>query len=124
MNPIEGIGASYLGKADRKWPQAQNVIEAITLDRNCNAEGKLLDGTKFDCLFDTGCTSALMTMKFYAKNKILHKAQKLSSTVQHITVGNGQNVPVQFIVPVQVIFGEHLLSSTVWLLIPLTVAKW
>ena len=108
MNPIEGIGASYLGKADRKWPQAHNMTEAITLDRNCYAEGKLLDGTKFDCLFDTGCTSALMTMKFYAKNKILHKAQKLSSTVQHITVGNGQKVPVQFIVLVQVIFGEHL----------------
>ncbi len=49
-----------------------------------------------------------MTMRFYAKNKVLHKAQKLSSTVQHITVGNGQKVPVQFIVPVQVTFGEHL----------------
>ena len=107
MNPSVGIGASYLGRISRRWPHEINMVEALSMDHNCHAEGKLIDGTKFRCLFDTGCTSALMTLKFYKDNPVLHKAPKFKSTVKSITVGNGQTIPVQFIVPVQMIFEEH-----------------
>ena len=49
-----------------------------------------------------------MSKSFYMANKSFHKIPKFSTSSEGIVLGNGQNVPVLFVIPVAVSVCGHL----------------
>ena len=72
------------------------------------ATGCLLDQTPVRMLFDTGASKGYMTKSFYMANQSLHKIPKYSTSSNGIMAGNGQYVPVLFVIPVVVSVCRHL----------------
>ena len=69
--------------------------------------GRLLDGTKYQLLLNTGASKSFMSKSFYMQCKSLHTLPKFASTTQRIQFGNGQCVSVLFIIPVIVDIHGH-----------------
>ena len=69
--------------------------------------GRLLDGTKFQLLLDTGASKSFMSKSYYMQCKSLHTLTKFASTTQRIQVGNSQCVSVLFIKPVIIDIHGH-----------------
>ena len=62
--------------------------------------GKLLDGTEYHILLDTGASKSCMLKTFYMQCKSLHSKPKFALKTHRIQVENGQFVSVLFIIPV------------------------
>ena len=73
-----------------------------------SSTGCLLDQTPVRMLFDTGACKSDMSMSFYMLIHNLHKIRLLSISSKGIIVGNGQPVPVLFVLPVVVSVCGHL----------------
>ena len=84
-------------KAEEKFPITE---QGITL-------AKLLDGTQWQILLDTGVSKSYMSKSYYLRCKSLHALPKFASNTQRIQVGNGQYVGVLFVLPVIVDMHGH-----------------
>ena len=62
--------------------------------------GKLLNGTEYQILLDTGASKSFMSKSYYMCCKSLHSLPNFASKTQKIQVGNCQFVSVLFIIPV------------------------
>lgn len=80
----------------------------ISLSHNCTTEGALISGTTMKILFDTGATRSYMSKLFYMKHPELHTLPKFASNCKGIMVGNGQCVPVMFVIPIIVMIQGHI----------------
>ena len=60
---------------------------------------KLLDGTEYQILLDTGASKSFMSKSHYLHCKSLHLLPKFPSKTQRTEVGNGQFINVLFIIP-------------------------
>ena len=69
--------------------------------------GKLLDGTEWQIILDTGASKYFMSKSYYMHCKSLHSLPKFASKLQRIQVSNGQFVSVLFIIPVIVHIHGH-----------------
>ena len=69
--------------------------------------GKLLDGTEYQILLDTGDSKSFMSKSHFLCCKSLHPLPKFASKTQRIQVGNGQFVSVLFIIPIIVDIHGH-----------------
>ena len=69
--------------------------------------GKLLDGTEYQLLLDTGAGKSFMSKSYYMQCKSLHSLPKFASKTQRIQVGNGQYVSVLFVIPVIIDIHGH-----------------
>ena len=67
-----------------------------------------MDKTPRRVLFDTGTSKGYMSKSFYMANISLHTLPKFSSTSKGIIVGNGQLVPVFFIITVSCFIQDHV----------------
>ena len=74
--------------------------EKFLITRQGFTSGKLLDGTAYQILLDTGATKSYMSKSYYLRCKCLHTLPKFASNTQRNQVGNGQYVGVLFVIPV------------------------
>ena len=81
--------------------------ESFPILENGYTLGRLLDGMKYQLLFDTGISKSFMSKSFYMHCKSLHTLPKFAATTQKIQVGNGQCISVLFIIPVIVEVHGH-----------------
>ena len=81
--------------------------EKFPITGQCFTLGKLLDGTGYQILLDTGATKSYMSKSFYLKCKCLHTLPKFVSNTQRIQIGNGQYVGVLFVIPVIIDIHRH-----------------
>ena len=99
------ISTTYLGKVESKGSQDKlKAEESFPISESDYTLGRLLDGTKYQLLLDTGTSKS---KSFYMPCKSLHTLPKFASTTQRIQVGNGQCVSVLFIIPVIVDIHGH-----------------
>ena len=83
------LSTKYLGRSDRTRNDKLKAEESFPVSEHGYTLGKLLDGTEYQLLLDTGLL-----------DKSPHTLPKFASKVQRIQVGNGQCVSVLFIIPV------------------------
>ena len=69
--------------------------------------GKLLDGTEFQILLDTGSSISFMSKSHYLHCKSLHSLPKFASRTQRIQVETGQFISVLFIIPIIIDIHGH-----------------
>ena len=70
-------------------------------------KGKLIDGTEYDILVDTGASKSYMSKSYFMRYKGLHSLPKFTSTTTRIQVGNGQYVGILFIILVIMTIQNH-----------------
>ena len=100
------ISITYLGKTENKENQDKlKAEESFPISESGYTLGRLLDGTKWQLLLDTGGSKSFMSKSFYMQCKSLHTLWEFGSATQRIHIGNGQCVSVLFIIPV--IVGIH-----------------
>ncbi len=99
FDDISDVSTTYLGKtcANTSEFHTENQIE---LSANSTAQGRLLDGTPIKVLFDTGASKSYMPKKFYDSHNSLHQLPKFPVNGKGISVGNGEIVPILFVIPV------------------------
>ena len=71
------------------------------------ASEKLLDGTEYQILLDTGTTRSYMSKSYYLQCKTIHTLPKFSFNTQRIHKGNGQYGSVLFIIPMIIDIHGH-----------------
>ena len=74
--------------------------ESFPISEHGYTTGKLLDGTEYQLMLDTGGSKSFMSKPFYMQCKSLHSLPKFASKTQRIQVGNGQCVSSLFIIPI------------------------
>ena len=70
--------------------------------------GCLLDQIPVRMLFDTGASKSCLSKSFYMANQSLQKIPKFIPSSKGIMVGNGQHIPLLFVIPVVVSVCGHL----------------
>ena len=68
---------------------------------------KLLDGSEYQILLDTGARESFMSKSCYLDCKSLHSLPKVTSKMQRIWVGNGHYISVLFIMLIIVDIHGH-----------------
>ena len=102
------ISTTYLGRIENKEGQDKlKAEESFPISESGYTLGRLLDGTRYQLLLDTGASKSFMSKSLYMQCKSLHTLPKFASTTQRIQVRNSQCVSVLFIVPVIVDIHGH-----------------
>ena len=101
------ISTTYLGRIEKENQNKLRTEESFPISENGYTSGRLLDGTEYHLLLDTGASKSSMSKSFYMRCKSLHMLPKFASKTQRIQVGNGQCVIVLFIIPVIVDIHGH-----------------
>ena len=101
------LSTMYLGQTHMTRNTRIKAEERFPITGQGFASGKLLDGTEYQILLDTGATKSYMSKSYYLKCKTLHALPKFSSNTQRIQVGNGQYVSVLFVIPVIIDIHGH-----------------
>ena len=101
------LSTTYLGKADRSKINKIKAEESFPISEQGWTMGKLLDGTEWQILLDTGASKPFMSKSYYMQCKSLHSLPNFASKTQSIQVGNGQFASVLFIIPVIVDTHRH-----------------
>ena len=108
FNDNSDLSMTYLEQTKMTRDTRIKAEERFPITGRGFASGKLLDGTEFQILLDTGATKLCMSKSYYLKCKTLHALPKLSSNTQRIQVGNGQYVSALFVIPVIIDIHGHI----------------
>ena len=107
FNENSDLSTTYLGQTKMTRETKIKAEERCPIPSQGFASGKLLDGTEYQILVDTGATKSYMSKSYYLQCKALHALPKLSSNIQRIQMGNGQYVSVLFVIPVIIDIHRH-----------------
>ena len=97
----------YLGQINMTRDMEVKAEENFPITLHGYTKGKLIDGTEYDILVDTGVSKSYMSKFWFMRCKILHSLPKVTSTTTRFQVGNGQYVGVLFIIPVIMTIQNH-----------------
>ena len=97
------LSTTYLGKSDRSKNDKLKAEESSPISKQGYTLGKLLDGTEYQLLLDTGASKSFMPKSFYMHCKSLLSLPKFASKKQRIQVGNGQFISVLYLIPVIIV---------------------
>ena len=87
----------YLGRSSKTRSDRLKAEESFPISEHGYTLGRLLYGTEYQLLLDTGASKSFVSKSFYIRCKSLHSSPKFASKTQRIQVGNGQCVSVLFI---------------------------
>ena len=79
----------------------------MQINPSCMATGTILDNISVRILFDTRTSKSYMSKSFYMAYKSLHLLPKFSTSSKGILVGNGQHVPVLFVIATVFTVSKH-----------------
>ena len=91
---------TYLGRLDMIKNSKVKAEESFPISEQGYTMGKLLYGTEYQLLLDTGASKSFMSKSHYLCCKSLHSLPKFSTRTQRIQAGNVQFVSVLFIIPI------------------------
>ena len=94
------LSTTYLGRSDSAKGDKLKAKESFPISEQGYTLGKLLGGTEYQLLLDTGASKSFMSKSYYIHCESLHSLPIYASKTQRIQVGNGQYVSVLFIMPV------------------------
>ena len=101
------VSTTYMGKLCPTGRKFEFENQSFIIG-HFTSQGALMDKTPMRVLFDTGASKGYMSKSFYMANTSLHTLLKFSTTSKGIIVGNGQLVPVMFIIPVTCSIQDHV----------------
>ena len=108
FNENSYLGTTYLGKPGRSKIDKLKAEESFPIWEQWYTLGKLLDGTEYQLLLDTGASISFMSKSFYMHCKSLRSLPKFASKTQRIQVENSQFVSVLFVIPVNMEVHRHI----------------
>ena len=91
---------TYLGQTKVTRDMKIKAGEKFPITGQGFTSGKLLDGTDYQIMLDTGAIKSYMSKSYYLRCKCLHALPKFSSNTQRIQVRNGLYVGGLFVIPV------------------------
>ena len=91
---------SYLGKVDIPRVSKIKLEETFPISEQGYIVGKLLDGSEYQKLLDTGAIKSFMSKLHYLHCEWLHLLPKFASKMQGIQVEKGQYISVLLIIPI------------------------
>ena len=80
----------------------------ISLDGKGITTGHFFDKTKVKVFYDLGASKIYMAKSFYEGTKYLHRIPKVKPSCMEINIGNGAVIPVDFVIPVQIMIQGQL----------------
>ena len=98
---------TYLGRVNVVRENKITAEEKFPISQQGHTTGKLLDGTEYQILLDTGAIKSFMSKSHYLHCKSLHLLHRFASKTQGIQVGNVQYVSILFIIPIIVDIHGH-----------------
>ena len=107
FNENSDLGTAYLGRVGMTWSDKIKAEEKILISEQSYTMGKVLDGTEFQILLDTGANKSFMSKTHYLKCKTLHSLPNLASKIQRIQVGNEHCFSVFFIIAIIIDIHDH-----------------
>ena len=81
--------------------------KSFCLNHACFALGKFPDGRSCPILVDTGATRSIMSKGLFERLPCLHPLPKLKSRCSGMYIGNGQVLPVCFVIPIIVVIDDQ-----------------
>ena len=94
------LSTTYLGRVNTNKTSKIKAEESFLIPEQGYTVGKLLDGTEYHILLDTGASKSFTSKPHYLHCKSLHSLPKFASRTQRIQVGNGLFISVLFIIPI------------------------
>ena len=94
------LSTIYLRRADTTGASKIKAEETSPISEQGYTVGKLLDGSEYHILLDTGANKSFISILHYLYCKSFHSLLQFVSKTQRIQVGNGQFVCVLFIIPI------------------------
>ena len=107
FDEISDLSMNYLAKTNMVKESKITAEEKFLISEQGYTTGRLLDGTKYQILLDTGGSKSFMSKSHYMHCKSFHLLPKFASKTQRILVGNGQYVIIHFIIPIIVDIHGH-----------------
>ena len=109
FNESVDVSITYLGRQVMKRNEEFRDKYTFPIDHHSYTLGKLVQTqTRMRILLDTGATKCYLSYEFYQKQKELQKLPKFMSKHKSITVGNGQQTKIHFVIPIIVEIFGHL----------------
>ena len=99
---------TYLGKSSMTRDDKMAVEERFSIMEQGYTVGKLLDGTECQILLDTRASKSFISNSHYWHCKSLHSLPKSALRTQRIQVGNGQYLPILFIILIIIDIHGHI----------------
>ena len=78
------MSTTFLGRVDKENQHKLKAEESFPISEHGYILGRLLDGTEYQLLLDTGASKSLMSKSFYMQCKLLHSLPKFASRTQRI----------------------------------------
>ena len=100
MGENSDLSTIYLGRVDTTRASKIKVEDSLPISEQGYTVGKLLDGTEYQILLDTGANESFMSKSHYLHCKSLHSLPKFTFKTQRIQIGNGQFFSVLFIISI------------------------
>ena len=101
------LSMTYLGRSDKARINKLKVEESFPISEHGYTTGKLLDGTEWQLLLDTGTSKSFMSKSSYMQCKSLHSLPQFAAKTQRIQVENGQCVSILFIILIIIDVHRH-----------------
>ena len=106
--PVD-VTTTYLGRSMAQGgPRMFKSESVISLDSKCITTGHLFHKTEVKVFYDSGTSKRCMTKSCYDRTKYLHRIPKLKPFCTGIKIGNGAVIPVDFVIPVQIMIQGDL----------------
>ena len=83
------IGTAYMDRSSMKRQDNLNAEHKVPVTKDCYMNGKLLDGTNWKILLNTGESKSFMSKIFYLSCLPLQSIPKYASKTKNLLVGKG-----------------------------------
>ena len=97
------LSTTYLGRVDGSKNNTIKAEESFPISEQGYTVGKLLDGTEYQLLLDSGASKSFISKLNYMQCKSLHSLPKFAFKMQRTQVGNGQFVSILFVIIVDIL---------------------
>ena len=106
-NELTDVGTTYLDKNGTDHSSPFILEESFPCDPYAWTTGILPDFSQVTVQIDTGATKCIMSKGFYDAYPILHSLPKYKPYMTTLEIGDGSQVPVNFIIPLIISFKDH-----------------
>ena len=101
------VTTTYLGTEHIYKTDIFNPEPSVPIYSNSHTWGQVVGGNMLNILIDTGAAKCYMSRNYYDKNPALHKLPKFKTKVLKLQVGNGAQIKIHFVIPIQLKIQHH-----------------
>ena len=101
------VTTTYLGTEHIYKTDIFNPEPSVPIYSNSHTWGQVVGGNMLNILIHTGAAKCYMSRNYYDKNPTLHKLPKFKTKVLKLQVGNGAQIKIHFVIPIQLKIQHH-----------------